>query len=212
MVPFERNLLFASRESELRAIRQALYTGDQTVKVTITGLGGVGKTQLALELACRVRVEHKSFSVIWIPVTSKESFAQAYLSAAKVLGIPGCEHEKADVNSLVRDHLGNEGTGQWLLIFDNADDIDLWLGKSGSESDSLIDKLPKSRYGSIIFTMCDKAAGKLAGRGVFEISEIGEAGGMQVLQNHIIDRAILNDEGAVAALLSRLTYLPLAIV
>lgn len=58
MVPLERNPSFTGRKSELERLYQALFTLDQIAKVAITGLGGVGKTQLALELIHRWKDEH----------------------------------------------------------------------------------------------------------------------------------------------------------
>ncbi|RYO93045.1 hypothetical protein DL762_001308 [Monosporascus cannonballus] len=189
MVPFEQNPSFTGR------------------------LGGVGKTQLALELVYRIRAEHKNYSVIWIPATSKETLGQAYLNAARQLGISGCEDDKADVKRLVRDHLSSESAGQWLLVFDNADDVGMWVSKSTPESDRLIDCLPRSSYGSIIFTTRDKkTAVRLAGRNVVEMSEMGEAGSKQLLEKYLVDQGLLRSKGDAAALLARLTYLPLAIV
>jgi hypothetical protein len=94
-----------------------------------------------------------------------ESLHQAYLDVARQLSIPGCEEDQADVKRLVQGHLSKESVGQWLLVFDNADDIDMWIGLAGSVpgSDRLIDYLPKSKHGSILFTSRDrKAAVKLA--------------------------------------------------
>ncbi|RYP11613.1 hypothetical protein DL767_011567 [Monosporascus sp. MG133] len=213
MVPFEQNPSFTGRESELKSLRQMLFTGHQTAKVAITGLGGVGKTQLALELVYRIRSEHKNCSVIWIPATNKESLGQAYLNAAGQLGISGCEDDKADVKRLVRDHLSSENAGQWLLVFDNADDVGMWVSKSTPESSRLIDCLPRSSYGSIIFTTRDKkTAVRLAGRNVVEMSEMDEAGGKQLLEKYLVDQDVLRSKGDATALLARLTYLPLAIV
>ncbi|RYP24058.1 hypothetical protein DL765_000786 [Monosporascus sp. GIB2] len=213
MVPFEQNPSFTGRESELEFLRQMLFTGHQTAKVAITGLGGVGKTQLALELVYRIRAEHKNCSVIWIPATSKETLGQAYLNAAGQLGISGCEDDKADVKRLVRDHLSSESAGQWLLVFDNADDVGMWVSKSTPESGRLIDCLPRSSRGSIIFTTRDKkTAVRLAGRNVVEMSEMDEAGGKQLLEKHLVDHDLLRSKGDATALLARLTYLPLAIV
>ncbi|KAK2606208.1 hypothetical protein QQS21_003379 [Conoideocrella luteorostrata] len=213
MVPFERNPFFTGRESELKCLRQALSPGYQTAKVAITGLGGVGKTQLALELIYRVAAENNNCSVFWIPVTSKESLGQAYLHAAGQLGISGWEDNKADVIKLVQDHLSSESAGQWLLVFDNADDVGMWLEKSTPESSPLIDYLPRSSHGSVIFTTRNKkAAIKLAGRNVVEISEMDGASGKQLLGKHLIDKGLLGSEGDATTLLARLTYLPLAIV
>ncbi|KAF7536134.1 hypothetical protein G7054_g4775 [Neopestalotiopsis clavispora] len=212
MVPFERNSSFTGRKSELERLYQALSKADQTAKVAITGLGGVGKTQLALELIYRWKAEHKTCSIIWIPVTSKESLEVAYLNAARQLGIPGCD-DKADVKRLVQEHLSRESAGQWLLVFDNADDMDMWIDKSAPNSGRLIDYLPKSGRGSILFTTRDKkAAVKFAGRNIIELSEMDEAGGEQLLRNYLVDPGHLGNQGDITALLTQLTCLPLAIV
>jgi tetratricopeptide (TPR) repeat protein len=213
MVPFERNSSFTGRESELERLRQALSKADRTAKVAITGLGGVGKTQLALELIYRWRAEYKTCSIIWIPVTSKESLGLAYLNAAKQLGIPGCDDDKADVKKLVQNHLSLESAGQWLLVFDNADDMDMWIDRSAPNSSRLIDFLPKSTRGSILFTTRDKrAAVKFAGRNIIELSEMDEEGGEQLLRSHLVDHDLLGNHGDMTALLTQLTCLPLAIV
>ncbi|CAK7228781.1 hypothetical protein SEUCBS140593_007027 [Sporothrix eucalyptigena] len=213
MVPFEKNPSFTGRESDLKKLREALFTGHQTAKVAITGLGGVGKTQLALALVYRTREEHENCSVIWMPTTSKESIGQAYLNAAQQLGISGWEDNKADVKRLVQDHLSSESAGQWLLVFDNADDVSMWVDKSPGESGRLIDYLPKSRHGSIVFTTRDKkTAVRLAGRNMVELSAMDEVGSKQLLQNYLVDQDLLDNQASDAeALLARLTYLPLAI-
>src|SRR5580700_11126068 len=122
----------------------------------------MGKTQLVLELLYRTKAKHKDCSIIWIPATSVESLHQGYLDVARQLGIPGWEEEKANVRKLVQKYLSKDDVGQWLLVFDNADDIDVWIAKAGSrqESDmetrqgshSLIEYLPRSKQGCIIFT------------------------------------------------------------
>ncbi|KAM0478578.1 hypothetical protein ACHAPX_005167 [Trichoderma viride] len=214
IVSFDQNPSFTGRESELQRVRQMLFTGRQTVKVAITGLGGVGKTQLALELAYRIGAENKDCSVIWIPATSRESLEQAYLNAARLLGIPGWEDEKADIKKLVQDYLSGDSAGQWLLVIDNADDISMWIDQPTPDSSRLIDCLPRSKYGSIIFTTRDKkAAVKLAGpaaQNVVEVSELDEAGAKQLLQEYL-NEDLLNDQQHVTALLDKLCNLPLAI-
>ena len=212
MVPFDRNPFFTGRESELKTVRQELFTGRHTAKMAITGLGGVGKTQVALELAYRIKAERKNCSVIWIPAISKESLEQAYLSAAGQLGISRHKHDKTGVKRLVQEYLSSETAGQWLLVFDNADDVDMWVGKSTSESDRLMDYLPRSNQGSIIFTTRDKkTAVRLAGRNLVEVPEMDQVGGEQLLKKYLVDQG-LNSQGDAMTLLARLTYLPLAIV
>lgn len=214
MVSFDQNPSFTGRESELQRVRQMLFARQQTVKVAITGLGGVGKTQLALELAYRIGAEYKDCSVIWIPATSKESLEQAFLNAARQLGIPGSEDDKADAKKLVQDYLSGDSAGRWLLVIDNADDIGMWTDQPTPDSGRLIDCLPRSKYGSIVFTTRDKkAAVKLAGsasRNVVEVPELDEVGAKQLLQKYLSDD-VLNDQQHVTALLDKLCHLPLAI-
>jgi tetratricopeptide (TPR) repeat protein len=162
-----------------------------------------------LELVYRVREKHKNCSVIWIPATNIESLYQAYLEVAQQLHISGWEDEKADVKRLVQDYLSKESAGQWLLIFDNADDIDMWIG----QSTRLIDYLPRSKHGRIIFTTRDRKAGvKLAHQNIVEVPEMDEKMATNLLQKYLVDPDLVNDQLDTKALLRELTYLPLAIV
>jgi tetratricopeptide (TPR) repeat protein len=186
------------------------------------GLGGVGKTQLVLELLFRTKCKHANCTIIWIPATNSESLHQAYLEVAQQLGIPGWEDDEQDVKRLVQEYLSKESTGRWLLVFDNADNIDMWIAKvSGPESGlrhgqgfrSLIDYLPKSKQGAILFTTRDrKIAVKLAQQNVVNIPAMGEDAATRLLEKCLVNRDLINSRQDTNTLLSQLTYLPLAIV
>jgi hypothetical protein len=68
IVPFDRNPNFTGRETQLTEVEEKLFRGGQTVKVAITGLGGVGKTQLVLELLYRMKDKYKQCSIICVAV------------------------------------------------------------------------------------------------------------------------------------------------
>ncbi|KAF2472914.1 uncharacterized protein BDR25DRAFT_219683, partial [Lindgomyces ingoldianus] len=91
---------------------------------SVTGLGGVGKTQIVLELAYRTGDKRPDCSVFWISATRMENVQQAYLEIAQQLRIPGLRSKKEDVKELVQHYLSQESAGQWLLISDNVDDLD----------------------------------------------------------------------------------------
>jgi tetratricopeptide (TPR) repeat protein len=187
--------------------------GEQTTKVAITGLGGVGKTQLVLELVYRVRDKYRNCSVIWIPATNTESLHQAYLDVARQLKIPGSDEDKADVKKLVQGYLSKESAGRWLLVFDNADDVNMWTTQSGLGSGRLIDYLPRSEQGCIVFTTRDrKTAVKLVHRNVMEVPEMDEDVAIQLLQKCLVNPDLVDNRPDMTALLKELTYLPLAIV
>jgi tetratricopeptide (TPR) repeat protein len=219
IVPFERNPRFTAREPQLAQLDRLLFVTDYTTKVAIMGLGGVGKTQLALELLFRTKQKHPYCSVIWIPATNIESLHQAYLDVARQLGMPGWEDDKADIKRLVQAHLSKESTGQWLLVFDNADDMEMWVPKAGSglqpeqESRPLIEYLPKSKQGAILFTTRDRRlAVKLAQQNIVEVWAMGEEAAARLLRNYLVDPKLTNNRQDTSDLLSQLTYLPLAII
>jgi Cdc6-like AAA superfamily ATPase len=88
-----------------------LFVKDQTTKLAVTGFGGVGKTQVVLELIYRVRERNKTCSVIWIPAMRIEGLQQAYRDVGQRFGIPGWEHNKSDIKKLVKEYLSKEITG-----------------------------------------------------------------------------------------------------
>ncbi|KAF2260180.1 HET-domain-containing protein [Lojkania enalia] len=219
IVPFERNSRFTSREPQLAQLEGMLFAKNHTTKVAIMGLGGVGKTQLVLELLFRTKDKYPDCSIIWIPATNKESLHQAYLNAAQQLGILRWGDDKEDVKRLVQGYLSKENTGRWLLLFDNADDIDMWIAKAESElqpgggSQPLIDYLPKSKQGTILFTTRDRRlAVKLAQQNVVGVLAMREDAATELLEKCLLDPKLINNRHDTSALLSQLTYLPLAIV
>ncbi|EPE02605.1 kinesin light chain [Ophiostoma piceae UAMH 11346] len=209
-VPFQKNKFFTSRESDLERLRTMLFEGSQTSIAAITGLGGIGKTQLALALAYETKANRTDYTVLWIPAANTESIELAYLDAAQKLGILGANDAKADVTKLVRDHLSEKSAGRWLLVFDNADDIEMWTNKSGG----MTRYLPNSPYGSIVFTTRVRdVALALTLRNIVHISELDEAGSKQLFRNYLLDEEhSLNNENDTVVLLAELAYLPLAIV
>jgi hypothetical protein len=229
VVPFDRNPRFIGRESLLVDLEQKLFVGEQTTKTAIIGLGGIGKTQLALELAYRTRAKYKNCSVFWIPATDMDSLHLAYQEVSRQLRIPGYNEEKADIKNLVQTHLSRENSGPWLLIFDNADDIGMWVHTSTqgptpgpaaglvkqtkSGSGCLKEYLPKSNQGCIVFTTRDKkTAVKLVGQNLVEVPEMDEDEAVKLLRQSLPDRGIPVTEQDAKALLTELTHLPLAIV
>jgi tetratricopeptide (TPR) repeat protein len=144
-----------------------------------------------------------------------EGLNQAYLDIAQQLNITDWNDKKADVKKLVQLHLNKESAGRWLLVFDNADDIDMWITKLGSEprSGRLIDYLPRSTQGCIIFTTRDrKTAVKLAHQNIIEVPEMDEDMAIQLLEKRLVNPDLVKNQPDTKALLKELTYLPLAIV
>ncbi|WP_170201461.1 FxSxx-COOH system tetratricopeptide repeat protein [Actinocorallia herbida] len=116
-----RNRNFTGRERELELLKQSLV-GQQTAVVpqALRGMGGVGKTQLAVEYAHRNK--HRYDLVWWIPADQPSLIASTIAALSPELGLGDVnaqgvrETAAAVINALRR----GEPYGNWLLIFDNA--------------------------------------------------------------------------------------------
>jgi tetratricopeptide (TPR) repeat protein len=115
-----RNLGFTGRDSMLNQLHDALQGGKRVAVQALAGLGGVGKTQLVLEYAHRFAGEYDV--VWWIPSEQSELIGEHLAALAQSLRlVPMGAATPAAVGAL-QEHLRR--TGQWLLIFDNAEDPD----------------------------------------------------------------------------------------
>jgi Cdc6-like AAA superfamily ATPase len=112
IIPFSREDRLVGLESQLAELEAKLFGGEQMTKIAITGEGGTGKSQLALEFAHRTRQKNKSCSVFWVDANNIDSLYQAYSSIAQKLAVPGWDDEKADVKQLVKLHLSRKSERQ----------------------------------------------------------------------------------------------------
>ncbi len=108
-----RNHLFTGRETYLNALHQNLA---QTNAVALSGIGGIGKTQTAIEYAHRYRAEYQS--VLWAGADDN-----GFATLANVLDLPEKSEKElsavaAGVTRWLESHSG------WLLILDNIDTVE----------------------------------------------------------------------------------------
>jgi tetratricopeptide (TPR) repeat protein len=214
LLPFLRNKFFSGREHHLRALEEKLWPSHTHQRMSFYGLGGGGKTALALEFAYRMIAKHSHFFVLWVPAVSRETFESTYRDIGILLRIPGITDDNANVKQLVKDGLDAGGFGDWLMVIDNADDPSVLLSTNGgTRSGQLYNYLPRSNRRSILFTTRGrKAAESLTQSNVLELEDISQFEAKQLMVRRISNKAVLDDESATNELLELLTYLPLAIV
>jgi len=143
-----------------------------------------------------------------------DSLHQAYRNIAEQLRISRRDDEKADTKKVVQVNLSQADARPWICVFDNTDDLSMWIRPSESEpgSGGLKKYLPKSKQGCIIFTTRDrKIAVKLAGPNVAEVKEMDGDGAVELLKKSLV-KPDLHDDQHAKMLVGELTYLPLAIV
>lgn len=212
MVPFQRNPCYVDR-AHLNQIKSGLFRNEAMSRAVLCGLGGVGKTQIAVELAYQARERFPDCSIFWIPAVNSESIHQAYVGMANQLGIGFSEAEKDVLPGRVNRYLSQESSGRWLLIVDNADDIEAWTPDNLSVSGFTKDTLPRSAIGAVVFTTRSlKVARHLAPHWIVEIPEMDEQSARKLLESYLFKKKLMSDYENTNQLLERLTYLPLAIV
>ncbi|KAK4181990.1 hypothetical protein QBC35DRAFT_479490, partial [Podospora australis] len=146
----------------------------------------------ALEVAFRVRDEHPDCHVFWVPAVDATTFENAYREIGRQLEIVGIDEDKADVKLLVKTAL-SRSADNWLLIVDNADDVELLFGTAGATP--LCDCLPFSHRGSILFTTRNHMAVRkldIPKTGVIRVADMSRLEATELLQKHL-DAAQMSD-------------------
>ena len=162
-VPYTRNPHFTGRDELLeqlmqlfsplpsepaKSIPQAALTQAHAIK----GLGGVGKTQIAVEYAYRSHERRRYTHTIWVNAASEEALLSSFFTLADYLPTIASNGE-VDQRQIVTEIIRWLETcaEPWLLIFDNADDLSY-----------LPSYLPSRGNGNILFTTRAGAVGMLA--------------------------------------------------
>src|SRR6266516_4254940 len=175
-VPYPRNPFFTGREELLTYLHDKL-TSDTFMALTqaqaISGLGGIGKTQIAIEDNYRYRNNYQA--VFWVTADSRERLVSDFLGIAHSLNLP--EKDAQDQREIVqavkrwlREHI------DWLLIFDNADDIAM-----------IVDFIPAAVKGHVLLTTRTQTFARIA-RGIPVETMTLEEGALFLLRRaHLIE-------------------------
>ena len=200
------NPFFTGREDVLKYLHDA-YASSSTMVLgqpqAISGLGGIGKTQTAIEYAYRYRSDYQA--VLWVMANSQETLVSDFLSIAHLLKLP--EKESQDQNEVIdavklwlEDHVG------WLLVFDNADDLSL-----------VKDFMPTTKKGHVLLTTRSQATSRIA-RGLYLEVMTPEEGALFLLRragsitfDTTLDQIADADRAAAINIVQTLGGLPLAL-
>jgi NB-ARC domain len=175
-VPYRRNPFFTGREDVLKNLHTTLIEGNTaalTQPQAISGLGGIGKTQVAVEYAYRNANEYQA--VLWVKADSREVLISDFVSIADPLDLPEKnEQDQNRVVNAVKRWLQNHV--DWLLILDNVEELEI------------IDEfVPPAVKGHILLTTRAQATGTANSAGIENLSEYSRPEHLHtatVLQNH----------------------------
>jgi tetratricopeptide (TPR) repeat protein len=189
--------------------------GHPPSRVAVFGLGGMGKSRTAVELAYATKNQRPTYSVFWVQATDHLTFEKDILEIGKTLNVPGIQDEKADVKNLVKQYLSQDSAGNWLMILDNADDEGIWgvPAKPSANWTALAESLPKCTTGRILVTTRSRrVAVYMAGKEVVELAEMNQTEAAETFLGLLSKPEAWTDVERTHKLVERLTYLPLAIV
>ncbi|KAJ5903254.1 hypothetical protein N7504_005637 [Penicillium tannophilum] len=144
-VPFPENNTYCGREELLIRIHECLRpsapgTQDKLMFFVLCGLGGSGKSQVALQYAYRYRDSFEA--CFWITCDTNVKITQGFVEIARKLRLDVHGHSQA--HHVVRDWLCENGTN-CLIILDNAE-----------SPMALEDYIPPTTKGSLLLTSQDQ--------------------------------------------------------
>lgn len=151
-IPYWRNPFFTGREDilvDLQSTFVSLLRSSLHVQA-LSGLAGVGKTQIAIEYAYRYRNNYQA--VLWVHADAPEILLSSFVDLAEVLNLS--ERNEASQPLIVRAvKQWLQHNTHWLLIVDNLEDVDL-----------LRDIVPSPHTGHILVTTRSHRTGHIARR------------------------------------------------
>ncbi|KAF5542280.1 hypothetical protein FNAPI_10038 [Fusarium napiforme] len=224
LVPYTFNPDFVGRSEILDLLKTQLgdlepqSPGRGHRRAALYGLGGVGKTQIALSYAYWTQEVSQYTSVFWVHASSVEKFSEGYAHIANECKITGHEDPTFDVLPVVRDWLESKESGQWLMVIDNADDLQLFFPpnepsklKPNAEN-SLAQFIPECPHGNVLITTRNMQVGSRFTKGKFpiEVGKMDEIEASQLLRQGLHQED--ESEKDLLQLSSRLEFLPLALV
>ncbi len=150
-VTLPRNEFFTGREDILGILHRCLCI-EQTRAfpraIALTGLGGIGKTQTALEYAYQHALEYRA--IFWIEAESLEHILFSLQRIAELLQLPErlATEQRRIIDAVQRWFATHD---HWLVIWDNLEDLELPFCL-----------LPVLRQGALLFTTRQQALGTFA--------------------------------------------------
>ncbi len=170
-VPFERNRFFTGREEALRDLEAGLSKGAVALGQAIAGLGGIGKTQTAVEFAYLHADKYEA--VLWVPSETESELVSGFaaLASEKILNLPekDAAQQQLAVQAVQRWLTEHD---KWLLILDNADDL-----KLASRF------VPQGARGHLLYTTRSSVTGRFANR--IPLEELSPEQGAEFLLKRI---------------------------
>ncbi len=192
MMP-EGTARFFGRDEQLEELDNYFASGDSRRKAAVYGMGGVGKTQFAVRYARTRREKYRH--AFFIGADSRLPLDNHFADIAKRLNLPVSKRQDAKPEDILRAvHFWMETHGDWLAIFDNADDLTI-----------VRDYLPPNGAGHVLLTTRESAPDEIAHPVSLNVFTEDEA------TQFLLRKTEKSDEAAARALAREMGGLPLVL-
>jgi tetratricopeptide (TPR) repeat protein len=203
LMPYPRNSLFIGRDDLLSRLRQKLEETDSkhhNHRVAIYGMGGVGKTQIAVEYVYRNRYNYDN--IYWINGLDEAELSSGFqeIAALTELSAQIGDLNSTEVTAHVLYRLGLQQN--WLLVIDNLDNFSVADGFLPARHDG----------GHILITTRSPHVQQIPAEGL-EIPVLREEEAVHLLLTHsaITDTDLSSHKSEILSLVNELGHLPLAV-
>lgn len=219
MVCYQKEQEFIGRTMIMDEIEKRFGAGVQ--RVAIAGIGGVGKSRIAIEYCYQFRRKQPDTDIFWVHGGNKVRLEAAYKEIATKIKMPGIDEPNANTLKLVSDWLSEEENGPWLMVLDNADDPEVWTGSalprspvSSEQSVRLAGYVPRGgKHGSVLINTRNTQIAKALSsdrKKPIEVSIFGTDDAVALLRSKISEDDEITEEHAIE-LAESLDFLSLAI-
>ncbi|KAI2829283.1 hypothetical protein CBS147482_6819 [Aspergillus niger] len=163
LVPFLRDKeSFVGREVCFQQINEGF---EQSTRIALCGLGGAGKSRIALEYVYRMREQDPHLCIFWVFAASRSSLQSSYETIRREIppeyirtlqfslrtGVAGNVDTERETISLVTQWLRSDQISRWLLVVDNADDL-TFVDPTHPEESHLMNLIPSASNGKVLIT------------------------------------------------------------
>ena len=201
---------FVGRDQTLKELHEKLQASHTLAITALQGMGGIGKTELAVQYAQQYKSHYPS-GICWLSARGAEVGTQIVKFAVDALGLPQPEGELDAQLQFVWSHWPKQAKGdRVLLIYDDvADEIGEDTQQKIAAYDTIKAALPvDSRFQVLLTTRLRNVAATVDD---FQIELLSEAAALELLEVIVGKTRIDSERETAQALCERVGYLPLGL-
>ncbi|CUS12762.1 unnamed protein product, partial [Tuber aestivum] len=210
VIPYCKNTNFTGREDLIESLRRYSERKGHN-RIALHGLGGSGKTQIALEYLYR-RASESECDIFWVRGSGLPKFSEDLRAIAQHVQIPPPSAEPDEESLLLNIKRWFEGQarGDWVLVIDNADNEEDFKGNRGRISRFV----PQGSRGTLILTTRSTQVASRERCEMIEVRKMAENDAQELFLKLLgnVNCSRDGEKEAITMILQSIHHIPLAII